>query len=122
MSLKLTRRFNLFQVVAGLSLLIVASAVAYYLIIFLPSKEKARQELERAKQDAKNKEQQTYQDCDVEAQEKAKRLLKSKIEVGKKAGKRIPTTWKEASEQGLVLMDDYNALYKSCIRRHGLKY
>ena len=115
--------------VAALSLLIVALSIAYYLVIFIPDKEKARQkeinrelQLKEAEQEAKSKELEVYQGCEAEAKEEAKELLKSKIEIAQKTGTSVPATWKEASEKGLMLKDDYNDLYDSCLRRYGIKY
>lgn len=123
------KKVSPFSVAAALSLLIVALSAAYYLVIFIPAKEKARLEqanrelkLKEAEQNAKNKELQVYKDCDTEANENAENLLKSKIEIAQKAGTSIPATWKEASEKGLYLKDDYNSYYENCIRRHGIKY
>lgn len=123
------KKVSPFSFVVAISVLIVALSVAYYLVIFIPAKEKTRQEqvnrefqLKEAEQQSKKIEQQVYKDCDTEAEENASKLLKSKIEIAQKAGTYIPPTWKEASEKGLHLKDDYSSYYDSCLRRHGIKY
>ncbi|OGD87927.1 hypothetical protein A3H87_01815 [Candidatus Curtissbacteria bacterium RIFCSPLOWO2_02_FULL_42_37] len=120
---------NLFSIIASVAILIVALSFAYYLVIFLPSKEKTMQEqaskelqLKQAEQQKKDKEAQVYKDCDDEAAEGARELLKSKIEIAQNSGTAIPSTWKEASEKGLHLKDDYNSYYENCLRRNGIKY
>jgi len=130
MKIKLLKeRGLLFSIVVSISVLIVALSVAYYFVIFLPSKEKARQEqinkeleIKQTEQEFQEKQLQIYEDCDSEAQRRARELLESKIEVSRKAGQTPPLYWKEAFEQGLYLRDDYNEYYNSCLRRHGIKY
>lgn len=127
--MRVLKGFNLFSIVASAAVMIIALSVAYYFVIFLPAKEKTRQgqiardlQFKQAEQEKKEEEDKVYQDCDMEAVERADELLKSKIEIAQKTGTSIPATWKEASEKGLHLKDDYNSYYESCLRRHGIKY
>ena len=115
---------RLFLIIASVSILIIALSVSYYFVVFLPAKEKTKQEqvnrelgLKQAEQEAKQKELQVFKDCDTEAIEKAKELLRKKGIIGD-----APSNWEKAEEQGLYLKDDYNRLYENCLRRHGIKY
>lgn len=61
---------KIFPIVASVSILIVALSFAYYLVVFLPSKEKARQEIETQKLLQEEREEQ-------ETVEKRKECLKA---------------------------------------------
>jgi len=122
---------KIFPIVASVSILIIALSVTYYLVIFVPSREKATAEqkakeieTEAEKQRLERDKFKVYEDCDKEAKEEAQKLLESKIEIMEETGSQA-TRYKEykaAAEKGLYLRDDYEALYNRCLRRHGLKY
>jgi hypothetical protein len=98
-------------------------------VIFIPSREKAREEqavkeiqLKEKEQEAKSNELKVYADCEDESNDRAKVLLRSKIEIATRSGSEMPAGMKEASEKGMFLKDDYNEIYESCLRKHGIKY
>lgn len=138
---------KVFPIIASIAILIIALSVAYHLVIFLPAKEKARQEqvnrelenIQKATQEQTNQEseikqteqqsqknqQQIYKDCDVEAKDKAKSILRSRLEIAEKLNLTETDSYKirkEASDKGLFLKDDYNTGYEYCLRRNGIKY
>lgn len=53
-----------------------------------------------------------YSFCNKEAQEKAIELMKTKVKISPK--------YKEFSEKGLFLKDDYESYYKKCLREKGI--
>ncbi len=108
--------------------LILSSAGAYYLAVALPKiqiekqkLEEQRFELQKAESLKENLNQEHYSSCSDEAKDRATNLLKTKIEIAAKSGTNIPSTWKEASNKGLFLKDDYESYYSQCIQRYGLK-
>lgn len=126
MKIKLFEKANLFfPFVASISILIVALSIAYYFVIYLPSMAERELQLKEAEKREEKSETEIYSDCDAEAQRRAIELLKSKIEIAEKSNLTYThdyKIWKEASEKGLYLKDDYNEYYNSCLRRHGIKY
>lgn len=123
--MKSLKNTTLLQLVASASILLIASSIAYYFVLYLPALERAKQEQSQREFELKEKEQQIYKDCDYEAQSRATENLKSKVEVAEKSNLTYTSDykiWKEASEKGLYLKGDYNELYDACLRRHGLKY
>lgn len=126
MKIKLFKKGNLFfSVVASISVLIVALSIAYYFVIYLPSMAKRELQLKEAERQEQKSETEIYSDCDVEAHRKATELLKAKVEIAEENNLTYTQNyriWKEASEKGLYLKDDYNEYYNSCLRRHGIKY
>lgn len=136
---------KVFPIIALIAALIIALSVAYYLVIFLPAKEKARQEqvnreleikqkatqgqinqeseIKQTEQQSQKNQQQIYKDCDVEARDKAKSLLQSKMEIAKNLNlTEIYELYKEFSDKGLFRKEDYNTGYEYCLRRNGIKY
>jgi uncharacterized protein HemX len=112
----------------SVALLIVALAIAYYFAVVLPKIQDAKQELEEQKFEFQKTEsmkeelnQQYYSSCASESAKSAEELLKEKIEIAATSGADIPLAWKEASNKGMYLKDDYDSYYKQCLQTHGLK-
>ena len=130
--MKLFKNITLLQLTASISALVVALSIGYYFAFHLPSVERANQEiaerellLKETEVQQQKSEADIYEDCDVEAQTRASSLLKSKLELAENSNLTYTQeykVWKEASEKGLFLKDDYNELYNACIRRQGIKY
>src|SRR3990172_2843629 len=100
------QKYSIISYTTAISILIIALSIAYYLVIFIPEKEKAKQDqinkelqIKETEQGAKRREQGVYADCDIEANDKATELLKSKIEIATKSGGYLPGGWKEAAEK-----------------------
>lgn len=55
-----------------------------------------------------------YSVCNEKAKEKAREILKTKTEISD------DNEYKEASEKGLYLKDDYEYYYKQCLRSKGI--
>lgn len=58
---------RLFTFIASISVLIIALSFAYYLVIFLPNKEKTRQEIQNQKDLEKTWQEAKLQDCLTQA-------------------------------------------------------
>lgn len=109
--MKIKKNLSLTQLIAMLSMLIIALSIGYYLVIFIPRN--------------KQKELEIYKNCDDEASIKARKLLESKIDVAIKSKQSNISEielWKASLEKGLFLKDDYNSYYENCLRRNGIKY
>lgn len=119
---------NILTYTLSTALLIIASAIGYYFTIALPKVQLAKQsleqqkfELEKSQAEKESEKDHYYKQCSKNAEEEAVDLLKSKIEIAKKSGITVPSTWKEASEKGMYLKDDYGSLYNKCLGGYGLK-
>lgn len=111
-------RSKIFVYVLSLSIGIIALSVAYYLVIFLPSKEKYRQEQLKAQQEeeAREKDKSSYYSlCQEEARNKAVESAKRKAKIANN------NFINEAVNEGMYLKDDYNDYYQLCLDRYGLK-
>lgn len=96
---------KVFVLTTSLSVLIVAVSVAYYLVIFIPGKEKIRQEQIRITK---------IKDCQDTATESAQYLAKTKAEFDQNLKKMME---KDAT---LYSKDDYAVYYKRCLERSGI--
>lgn len=109
---------KIFVYALSLSVGIVALSVAYYLVIFLPSKEKYRQEQLKAQQEdeAREKDKSSYYSlCQEEAEKKAVESAKKKAKISNNY------YMNQAVEEGMYLKDDYKDFYMLCLDRYGLK-
>ena len=106
----------------ALSILVVALSIAFYFVIFLPQKERERQAAELLKQSTEQKAEedrkQIFKNCATEAHDKARNLLKNKIELMQNGQER--STMQEAYDKGLYLKDDYNSYYDNCLKENGI--
>ena len=109
---------KLFVYVLSVSVGVIALSVAYYLVIFLPTKEKYRQEQLNAQQEeeaGQASKSQYYSICQEEAENKA-------IESAKKKAKIANNYYMDkAVEEGMYLKDDYKDYYQLCLDRYGVK-
>lgn len=115
------------QIIFVVLLLIIFSLVTYYLAVLLPDQRKTEREINKLKTEVTKLQSELdqknfFSDCDKEAEDKARELLKNKIELAKKTGVYPLQEYQKAYDLGLRLKDDYNSYYENCIRRHGIKY
>ena len=109
--------------------LLVALSVAYYLVIYIPYKDKMK--IERENQ-AIEQEKQTREDCYKEARYRAKNLLLNKIQLKsaqlknetnpflKEKFAREISNLNNIFNKELVLNDDFNKFYEDCLSKSGL--
>ena len=122
------KRLGLFSYALSVATIIAALSIAYYFVIALPKIQSDKQALDiqkfafqKTEKEREEAKEEHYQTCLDEANEKAKQLLKNKIEIADKSGTTIPAIWREASEKGLFLKNDYDAYYEKCIQSYGLE-
>lgn len=101
--------------------LIIALSIAYYLVIFVPQKEKAR--IEQQKQEQKDQqvkeqgEKTTRQNCQKESADKAIAVLKSRSEISPSYAKAN----NGAVNNGMYKKEDFDKYYDDCLSMSGLK-
>lgn len=110
------------KAIITVSFLIIALSIAYYLVIFLPSKERGIQQIELQKatseQLVEDDKKQTYSQCEKDASKAAVQTLKSKAELLPEG--KLKTTLEEAASKNMYYKDDYNSYYENCLKRNGL--
>lgn len=111
---------KLFYITASLSCLIVASSIAYYLVWFLPSKEKVKNEVVQVQTSQEEKELQTRQDCREEARQKAKEKLEKLIQADL-VSESEKQEYQKALDVGLAKQDDIDHYFDICLEVKGLK-
>lgn len=114
--------YKLISISASLALIIIALSIAYYLVIFLPSKEKFKQEelgkAQESEQQEQLSEKQKYRYCQNEATKSAQEALEKKAKL---ATGQLKSILEKAVEEGMYYKDDYNYSYQQCLERQGLE-
>jgi len=102
-------------------LLIIAVSIAYYLIIFLPEKEKFRQEIEKEKvsieRESQNKNDEQFQTCISDAKTEFKRLLELNSKPDPQPDYPDARLWKDDEAKNYVL-DRYQTAEELCVKKY----
>ena len=115
---------KLFYILASISICVIALSIAYYLVVFIPQREKFKQSTQQETYERNVLEEQSdetkYAQCNTEASKYAHDFLKTKIELMEEQGytnMEQYKLWKNAYDKNLYLKDDYNTAYENCIRK-----
>jgi hypothetical protein len=113
-----------FWIILSLSILIIATSIAYYFLWFLPNKEKIKYDPSQVEQtegiNREDKETQIRQNCYEEAVNKSREKLEKLIEADL-ITQSEKEEYKKALDAGLTRKEDRDYYFDLCLTINGLK-